>query len=381
VADASLLAGVRVVELSQLLAAPLCGLTLSDYGADVVKVEPPAGDPAREFPPFAGEPPHPPESAFFHALNRGKRSVAVRFSEPAGAELVARLIQSADVVVENLGDAGRALPVRAEDAVAANPQLVWCSITGWGRGAPGRAVDPSLQAALGLMSITGERDGPPLRVPVPLVDFTTGLYAGQQVLAALLALERTGRGGVLDCALADAAATLTSTSALLAAGGRLEPRRVGGESHLRVPSGIFAASDGRHVQIVCVTERHWRGLCEALGHPEWAGQEHCAGNEARLANRDLVHGRIAEKVANEPAAHWLTTIPPHGAICELVRDIADGWADPRLRERGLVGDSADPGLAELPMPVVSLARTADPAALARGPRLGEHTEELRLGWR
>jgi crotonobetainyl-CoA:carnitine CoA-transferase CaiB-like acyl-CoA transferase len=269
------------------------------------------------------------------------------------------------------------LPLGADEALARNPRLVWCSVTGWGRGAAGRAVDPSLQAALGLMSITGEREGPPLRVPVPLVDFATGLYAGQSVLAALLSLERTGRGTILDCALADSAAMLTSTSALLAAGGRLDPRRIGGESHLRVPSGIFESSDGQHLQIVCVTDRHWRGLCEVLGHPEWADQEHCRDNEARLANRDLVHGRVADVVATEPAEHWLQEIDGGRGICELVRDIADGWNDPRLRERALVGDSADPALAELPMPVVSLARTADPAALERGPRLGEHTEEVR----
>jgi crotonobetainyl-CoA:carnitine CoA-transferase CaiB-like acyl-CoA transferase len=368
---------VRVVELSQLLAAPLCGLTLHDLGADVVKVEPPrGGDPARAFPPFVGDG-AAPESAFFHALNRGKRSVTADLRDEADRAFVARLVERADIVVENLGDAARALPVSAEEAVAADPALVWCSITGWGRGAEGRAVDPSLQAALGLMSITGERDGPPLRVPVPLVDFSTGLYAGQSVLAALLRRERTGRGAVLDCALADAAAMLTSTSALLAAGGRLEPRRVGGESHVRVPSALFAAADGRHVQIVCVTERHWRGLCRALGHPEWAEDPRCADSEARLANRDLVHGRIAEVVATEPAETWLAALPPEGVICELVRDIADGWRDPRLRERGLVGRTEDPSLAELPMPVVSLARTADADALERGPRLGEHTDEVR----
>jgi crotonobetainyl-CoA:carnitine CoA-transferase CaiB-like acyl-CoA transferase len=365
---------VRVVELSQLIAAPLCGLTLCDLGADVVKVEPPGGEPAREFPPFVGD---GRESAFYHALNRGKRGVVADLSGDEGRDLVRRLIDGADVVVENLGDTARLLPLSAEEAVAADPALVWCSITGWGRANPGRALDPSLQAALGLMSITGERGGPPLRVPVPVVDFATGLYAGQSVLAALLGRERTGRGVLLDCALADAAAMFTSTSALLAAGGRLEPRRIGGESHLRVPSALFAAADGRYVQIVCVTDRHWGALARALGHPEWAGDPRCAGVEARLENRDLVHGRVGEVVATEPAAHWLGLLPPAGVICELVRDIAEGWADPRLRERGLVGDAADPDLAELPMPVVSPARTADPSALARGPRLGEHTDEVR----
>jgi crotonobetainyl-CoA:carnitine CoA-transferase CaiB-like acyl-CoA transferase len=368
---------VRVVELSQLIAAPLCGLTLSDYGADVVKVEPPGGEPAREIAPFADD----GESLFFHALNRGKRGVAADLTDGEDRAFVARLIGGADVVVENLGDTARLLPVGAEEARAANPALVWCSITGWGRGRPGRALDPSLQAALGLMSITGEQRGPPLRVPVPLVDFSTGLYAGQSILAALLARERTGDGALLDCALADAAAMMTSTSALLAADGRLEPRRLGSESHLAVPSALFRASDDEHVQIVCVTDRHWRALCGALDHPEWGEDGFTADVASRLENRNLVHGRVAAIVATQPAAHWLKVLPAAGVICERVRDIAQAWQDPRLRERGLVGDATDPRLARLPLPVVSLARTADPAALARGPRLGEHTEELRRGSR
>src|SRR5437588_7271217 len=176
-----LLEGVRVVEFSQLIAAPFCGLTLLDLGADVIKVEPPAGDPMRSFPPyFDGG-----QSALFAAMNRGKRSVVIDLADADGRRLAGKLIAGSDVVVENLGDSRRLLGVSFEEAAAARPALVWCAITGWGYGAPGRAIDPSLQAALGMISITGEEGGGPVRIPVPLVDFMTGMYAVQSVVLAM----------------------------------------------------------------------------------------------------------------------------------------------------------------------------------------------------
>src|SRR5437763_11464009 len=268
--------GVRVVEFSQLIAAPFCGLTLLDLGAEVIKVEPRGGDALREFPPYLDD----GEGAQFRALNRGKRSVAADLGTPDGRALARRLIDSADVVIENLGDSRALLEVSYEDAAARRPELVWCAISGWGADAPGRAIDPSLQAAMGLISITGENGGGPARIPVPLVDFMTGMYAVQSVLVALWQVRNGGSGAFLDCAMADAAATLVSTSALLAAGGLLWPRRLGSESPLVVPSGVFVASDGREVQVVCVTERHWRRLCEAVGHPEWVDDPVSADNTA-----------------------------------------------------------------------------------------------------
>ncbi len=367
--------GVRVVEFSQLIAAPFCGLTLLDLGAEVIKVEPRGGDPLREFPPYLDD----GESAQFRALNRGKRSVVADLATSAGRELAARLIAAADVVIENLGDSRPLLGTSYEDAAARRPALVWCAITGWGADAPGRAIDPSLQAAMGLISITGEDGREPVRIPVPLVDFMTGMYAVQSVLVALWRARTDGRGGFLDCAMVDAASTLASTSGLLAAGGHLSPRRLGSESSLVVPSGVFPTSDGRDVQVVCVTERHWRGLCDAVGHPEWVEDPRSSVNSARLANRALIRERLEPVIASDTAASWVERISAHGAICELVRDIEEAWTDERLRARGVVAEVAGSPEWARRMPVISLTHV--PAGvgdlrLPRAPALGADTDAV-----
>jgi crotonobetainyl-CoA:carnitine CoA-transferase CaiB-like acyl-CoA transferase len=367
-----ILDGVRVVEFSQLIAAPFCGLTLLDLGADVIKVEAPSGDAMRQFPPRLDS----GESALFRALNRGKRSVTTDLTSPAGRALAARLIATADVVVENLGEARGLLGLDFSQAAADRPGLIWCAITGWGAEAPGRSIDPSLQAAMGMISITGEATGGPARIPVPLVDFMTGMYSVQSILAALWQVRQGARGAFLDCAMADASATLISTSALLAAGGLFSPRRLGSGSPLVVPSGVFVASDGREVQIVCVTERHWRRLCQALERPEWTEDAACRNNEARLAHRDLVHSRLAEVIGSDTAEAWVQRISDHGALCEHVRDIAEAWADDRLAARGLASlePEAGPGWSAR-IPTVSLVRSAS-EPLAPAPALGAHTEAL-----
>ncbi|MDQ3934220.1 MAG: CoA transferase [Actinomycetota bacterium] len=361
-----LLEGLRVVELSRLIAAPFCGLTLADLGADVVKVEPPGGDDTRTFPPVGPG----GESAYFRALNRGKRSVGLDLGDAADRETARRLVERADVVVENLGTAAAQLGFGYEEAAAANERLVWCSVTGLGAGRGGRALDPSLQASIGLMALTGEPGGPPLRVPVPVIDLMTGMYAAQSVLTALWRAERSGSGAFLDCALVDSAATLTSLTALMALSGSEPPRRLGSESHLVVPSAVFAASDGEHVQVVALNERHWEALCAALERPDWLADPRCAGNDARMANRALVNERIAQVVATRPAAEWVERIARAGGLCERVREIEEAWADPLLAERGLVVRGPDG--AELPL--VTLVRTA--GAQAPAPALGEHTGEV-----
>jgi crotonobetainyl-CoA:carnitine CoA-transferase CaiB-like acyl-CoA transferase len=364
--------GVRVVELSQLIAAPFCGLTLLYLGAEVIKVEPPAGDPMRGFPPYLPD----GESGMFRALNRGKRGVVVDLTQAPGQALAAPLLETADVVVENLGDVRAQLGLSYEDLAARRPGLVWCAITGLGAAAGGRAIDPSLQAAMGMISITGEEDGGPARIPVPLVDFMTGMYAVQSVLTALWRVRQGGAGAFLDCAMLDAATTLVSTSALLASGGYFVPRRLGSESPLVAPSGVFAAGDGAEVQIMCVTERHWRRLCAALEHPEWIDDPVSASNSARVANRDEVRARIAAVIASDTAERWVTRIAAEGGLCERVRDIEEAWADERLRARGLVGEVGDAPPWAMRMPLVSLAATQRDGRLPPAPALGADTGAL-----
>ena len=369
--NSELLAGIRVLELSQFVAAPLCGLSLSEMGADVIKVEPLQGEPTRTFPPLWAN----GESGFFHMLNRGKRSLALDLSAPAARMLIFRLIDTVDVLIESLGVAARWLS--AEEAMGRNERLVWCSVTGLGAAARERAMDPTLQARMGLMALTGHRDGPPLRVPAPVVDLMTGSHATQEILGALFSRERGGRGSFLDCALLDAAATVSAPVGVMALAGET-PRRFGSESEYYVPSAVFAAGDGRYVSVVALTHRHWLALCAALGREEWSKDPRLQSNHSRLLHRELLHGMIQEELLTRPAEHWASCIPAAGGFCEIVREIEDAWGDPRLAARGLIGRLEDRNHSAVvpvlpfggPRPHAGL-RTLDPA-----PKLGQHSRQV-----
>jgi crotonobetainyl-CoA:carnitine CoA-transferase CaiB-like acyl-CoA transferase len=376
--SAGVLDGLRVLEFSQLIAAPLCGLTLLDYGAEVIKVEPPAGEYTRTLEPLLPS----GESAYFHMLNRGKRGVVLDLQAPGGTELAARLIDSADVVVESLGGAFG----DPEAALARNPQLIWCSISGTGRDHGGRAIDPTLQAAMGMMALTGEPGRAPMRLPVPLIDFLTGVYAVQSILAARLAVERGGAGAILDCAMVDAAATLSSSVGVHALNTPEPLRRMGTENAWYVPAANFEASDGQWVQVMAISERHWRALAGVLG----LELDHDAA--ARLEHRAEVHGAIASAIQRAPAQHWADAITAAGGFCQRIREIEEAWADPLLAARGLratvgagraggVGaacGAAAAGGTPFPVPVVSLARTAGRTGemLPPGPALGQDNRAL-----
>ena len=358
-----LLDGVVVAEFSQLIAAPLCGLTLADLGATVTKVESFHGDYTRT---WARE---GAESAIFHMLNRGKRSEVL---DPRRTEDRARareIAMAADVIVENHGDAmARTYGFDYADIASERSALIWCSVSGLGRGAGGRAIDMTLQASMGMSALTGDESGPPLRGAMPFVDLVTGMYAAQSVLAALLQLERSGTGTFLDCAMIDAAATLTSTPAALALSGFSTPRRMGSESDLFVPSKVFeTAESGDYVHIVALSSPHWKALCRALNRDEWVTDSRFATNEARLEHRNYLHDQIADIVRQKPAEEWCSAITEAGGFCARVREVEQAWADPILRKRGRLVDL--PGL-EFPVPVASL--TQGIAAVSLGPQLGEH---------
>lgn len=363
--------GVRVVELSHLIAAPLCGLTLGDMGAEVIKVEPPEGDYTRTLEPEVA----PGVSAYYQMLNRGKRGVSVDLRRDADRELARSLIESAKIVIESLGGAASALGIDYEQASSRNRDLIWCSITGHGKGQGGRAIDPTLQASMGMMALNGEPDRPPMRLPVPLVDLMTAGYATQSVLAALLAV-RDGRGGaLLDCGMIDAAAVLASSVGVHALNGSQPLRRMGTENPWYVPAANFEAGDGEHVQVMAVTEQHWRALCEALGRPEWLEDPRFAGNEARVAHREAVHELIAEAVRGGTAAHWEAEVTRAGGFCQRIREIEEAWADPLLAERGLVTEIDGGELGSFPVPVASLADRG-PRTRQRAPLLGEDTRAV-----
>lgn len=355
---------VRVVEVSQLIAAPLCGLTLSDLGADVVKVESPHGDYTRG---WARE---GQESGIFRMLNRGKRSVVADHRSERGRQLVRGLIGQADVVVENHGDLmERMFGIDYESAARSRPELIWCSVSGMGRGARRKAIDMTLQASMGITALTGEADGPPLRGAMPVVDLMTGMSAVQAVLVAVMGLRAGGPGRFIDCAMVDAAATLTASPGALSLSGFSRPRRMGSENDLFVPSRVFATAGGEHVHVVAISDQQWRAICSAVGRDDWLDNSRFATNRQRLEHRAEIHGGLAEALATRPAEHWTSEIVARGGLCERVREIEEAWADRVMRDRGLLIDVAG----DQPTPAVALVGepTSKPA-----PALGEHSADV-----
>ena len=371
------LSGIKVLDLSRVLAGPLCTMILADLGAEVVKVEPPWGDETRGWgPPFLKG-----ESAYFLAVNRGKRSLALDLKTQEGQEVVRRLAREADILVENFktGDLGR-YGLDYESLKAQNPRLVYLSITGFGHTGP-RAQEPGYDAALqgytGIMSVTGEPEGPPMKVGVAWIDVMTGMMGAVAVLAALLERERSGQGQHIDLSLYDvglfALANLGESYLLTGA----PPKRLGNAHAQIVPYGAFPAADGWIVLAVGNDEQFAR-LCQVLELPGL--KERFPRNPMRVENRQEVERALAQVLRTRPRAYWLERLEEAGVPTAPVNDLKEAFADPQAGARGAVWTLAHPLLGALPTlasPLRFLSRTPASPGLPP-PLLGEHTEEVLL---
>ena len=323
------LAGVRVLDLSRVLAGPLATMTLGDLGADVLKVERPGeGDDTRHWgPPFAGD-----DAAYFLSLNRNKRSVAIDLKTTQGADAVRRLAGEVDVVIENFRPGLMIqLGLGLDELRAANPRLVTCSLTAFGDDAPEAASRPGydiiVQALSGLMSITGEPDGEPTKAGVALLDVVTGLYATIGILAALQERERTGAGRHVGVSLFDAgvAAMVNQASNFLIGG--MVPTAMGSQHPNIVPYQVFHGSD-RPFILAGGNDRIFRRTCEVVGHPEWADDDRFATNQARVMHRDPLVALLTEVFATRPADEWLAELEAASVPCAPIRAMDEVFASP-----------------------------------------------------
>jgi len=323
------LAGVRVLDLSRVLAGPLATMTLGDLGADVLKVERPGeGDDTRHWgPPFAGD-----DAAYFLSLNRNKRSVAIDLKTTQGADAVRRLAGEVDVVIENFRPGLMSqLGLGLDELRAANPRLVTCSLTAFGDDAPEAASRPGydiiVQALSGLMSITGEPDGEPTKAGVALLDVVTGLYATIGILAALQERERTGAGRHVGVSLFDAgvAAMVNQASNFLIGG--VVPTAMGSQHPNIVPYQVFHGSD-RPFILAGGNDRIFRRTCEVVGHPEWADDDRFATNQARVMHRDPLVALLTEVFATRPADDWLAELEAASVPCAPIRAMDEVFASP-----------------------------------------------------
>ncbi len=380
--------GVRVLDLTRVLAGPWSTQVLADLGAEVIKIErPDVGDDTRGWgPPFyesaqAG----PSDAAYFLCANRGKLSATVDLARPQGAALIRQLAQSCDVVVENFKVGGLAkYGLDYASLSALNPQLVYCSITGFGQTGPyaGRAgYDYMIQAMGGLMSITGQPDGAPggepMKVGVAVVDLFTGLYASNAILAALLHARATGQGQHIDIALFEVQAAMLANQAanFLATG--IAPQRLGNAHPNLAPYQVFATADGA-VVVAVGNDGQFRSLCAEANDPALAEDPRFATNALRVANRAALTARLAPLLAARSTGAWIEALEKAGVPCGPINDIGQVFATPQAIARDLVVEQHRSDLARPIKSVASPIRlSATPVTYERPPpALGADTAEV-----
>jgi crotonobetainyl-CoA:carnitine CoA-transferase CaiB-like acyl-CoA transferase len=386
--SAASLAGVRVLDLSRVLAGPWCTQTLADLGADVIKVERPgSGDDTRGWgPPFLKDRDgaDTAEAAYYLGTNRNKRSVTVDIAKPAGQALIRELAAQCDVFVENfkVGDMAR-YGLDATALRTLHPRLVYCSITGFGQNGPysGRAgYDYAVQGMGGLMSVTGERDelpgGGPQKVGVAVADLFTGMYATVAILAALRHRDRTGDGQAIDMALLDTqVAMLANLGANYLVTG-IAPRRMGNAHQNIVPYQVFEVADG-HIILAVGNDGQFAKFCEVAGIPGVAQDARFTRNADRVRHRLTLVPMLADVMKRRAKAEWLAALEAARVPCGAINDLAEVFADPHVHARGMTVDVPHPLAGHVSLVANPIRMDGTPVRVRRAPPLlGEHTDEV-----
>ena len=371
------LAGIRVVDLTRILAGPLCTMMLGDMGADVIKVEPPdKGDDTRVWgPPFVGA-----EAAYFLSINRNKRSLTLNMAVPAGQKVLAGLVEKADVLIDNfrLGTLEKWGFTEAWFEQHA-PQLVRCSITGYGTSGPKAALpgyDFILQAESGLMSICGEASGGPTKYGVAIVDVCTGMLACNAIQAALNARHRTGKGQKVELSLYETSLTMLVNVAQNFLSVGKDGGRFGNGHPSIVPYTTYRAADAM-IAVGIGNERQFARAAEVLGHPEWAQDARFNSNRARVENREAIDGLLNQALAADKADAWLAKLMAVGVPCGRINSVAQALSDPHTEARRMVETVEHPTLGALKVLGIPF-KFSDTACSVRRPppMLGQHSDEI-----
>ena len=373
-----------MLELARILAGPWAGQLLADLGADVVKVERPgAGDDTRSWgPPFVhAQDGSPLAAGYFYATNRGKRSLEAELDTPEGQAIVRRLAGNADVVIENFKVGGLAkYGLDYASLSALNPRLVYCSVTGFGQDGPYAAragYDFMIQGMSGIMSLTGEPDGEPLKTAVAYADVFTGLYASNAILAALQGRQASGRGCHIDMALLDTQVSVIGNQAMVYLLTGRPPPRTGNAHTSIVPYQVFPASDG-HLIIACGNDGQFRRLCGVLG-TTWFGDERFATNPGRVAHRDILVPLVAAATGARTKADLLAAFEAATVPAGPINTLDEVFADPQVLHRRMVSRLPEPDAVGGTVPSLRTPIVIDgepQSATAVAPRLGRHTAEV-----
>lgn len=378
--SAAPLDGIRVLDLTQVMAGPFCTMQLGDMGADVIKVEPPGtGDLSRRMGGDAlrltGD-----DRAPFLALNRNKRSITLDLKVPADRERILSLVPGADVLVENFRPGVMArLGLDYASLAAHNPRLVYASISGFGQDGPladRPGFDLIAQGLSGVMSVTGTPGEAPVKCGIPVADLAAGLYAANGILAALFARERTGRGQYLETSLFEAALALSVWESTEYWATGVAPSAMGSAHRLNAPYEVFPTRDG-YVAVAAITEAQWRQLCTALGRDELASDPRFATNGDRMTHRTMLAEELARTLRGDTTHHWVERLLAGGVPAGPIHDYAQVFADPHTSARGMVQRMYHPVEGEVNSLGFPVHLTDTPLAIRRPPPLlGEHTAEI-----
>jgi crotonobetainyl-CoA:carnitine CoA-transferase CaiB-like acyl-CoA transferase len=378
------LASLKVIELAHVAAGPFAGSLLADLGADVVKVERPEGDMLRDWPPLAANEQGEDFSECFASVNRNKRSITIDLKDEEQVAMLRRLCAAADVVIENFrpGVLER-FGLHAQALREANPRLVYCSVSGYGQTGPNArkgAFDVTIQAFSGLMSVTGEPGGAPVKCGVPVADFCAGLYAAYTILAALRRRDATGQGAVIDCSMLGALVGISALQTSQFFGTGHSPGKLGSAHPRNAPYRAFEASDG-YLVVAAGTTELFHLVCDAVGAPELAHDERFATIQLRATNQEVLLQLLQPRFLLRTIAEWLDRLEERGVPCALINDFEDMLADPHVQHLGWVREM------KLPNGVVTRT-TAFPVGLSDylfevfrpPPALGQHNEAVAREW-
>ena len=364
-----------MLDVTQVMAGPFCTMLLADLGADVVKIEPPAGDSTRQMPGAVGR-----ESPSFNAVNRGKRSLVLDLKLREGQDAFKRLARSSDVLVENYRPGVlTALGLDYAALSPLNPRLIFASISGYGQTGPDRdkgGFDLVAQGVSGIMSITGEPGGPPIKAGVPLTDLAAGLFALAGILAALEHRHRSGLGQYVDTSLVEAGVALSIWEATeyFTTGGTPQP--MGSAHRMFAPYQAIRCADG-YITLGTANDRLFARLCHLLNRPEWATDPTFADNPTRVRNQAALAAAIEAVTMQQPRRHWLELFDANEIPCGPINDYAQVFADPQITSREMVVDVDHPALGRIKALGSPIKLSATPTdARRRAPLLGEHTREV-----
>ena len=382
------LSGIRILDLSRVLAGPSCTQLLGDLGADVIKLEQPGvGDETRTWgPPFVKdvEGQETTESGYYLSANRNKRSISIDLAKPEGAGLVKRMMANCDVLIENFKVGGLAkYGLAYEDLKDEIPKLVYCSITGFGQTSPYAdrpGYDMMAQGMGGLISMTGEPGRPPVKVPIAINDVMTGMYAAVAILAALRYRDTTGRGQYIDLSLLDVQVAWLYNQGLNYLTGGEVPQRLGTAHPNSVPYQVFEASDG-YIILAANTDRQFQRFCEFAGCEELLGQSKFATNPDRVRNRKHVTATVAEIIKRRPSAYWIDGLEKAQVSCCPINTLDKVFEDPSVRAREMKITISHPLAKDGEIDLIGnpIKMTETPVKYKRPPpTLGQHTDEVLI---